>query len=149
MRVTRSGPNRRNMRGGTRHTGTRRAQRRDAREHRVRAGAPSIRHDWRCHICGQWYSNYRGRNAIHLKFCKKRRAERIALDKRRQLLMQAPLPTPDSFTRASTPDPALPGPSWTLQSPTREPSIGMQEYNQPEDQLELGPGDGNPGDVAQ
>ena len=87
---------------GTRNVTARRAQRREAREQRVRAGAPSARHDWRCPICRQWFSRYRGRDVIHLRYCEVNRAVQVALDERMQLA-QTPLPSPDHFTPRSTP----------------------------------------------
>ena len=105
---------------GTRNTTARRTQRREAREQRVRAGAPSARHDWRCPICRQWFSRYRSRDIIHLRHCKTNRAVQAALDER--MRAWTPLPSPDSFTpRSSTPQP---GPSRISQSPrTRGSSV--------------------------
>ena len=101
---------------GTRYTNVRRSQRRDAREHRVYAGVPSVRHDWRCPMCREWYSNYHGRNLIHYEHCKKKRAkQQVAREEARRA--HAPLPSPDCFTPDSTP-----GPTSTLQLPTREHS---------------------------
>jgi len=102
----------------TRYTSARRTQRREAREQRIRAGAPSVRHDWRCPLCKQWYSKYRSRNLIHLRCCEKSHAKLAALEKKRRT--QTPLPSPDPFTPRSTPDSTSalqPGPSRVTQSP--------------------------------
>lgn len=89
----------------TGYTSARRAQRRNAREERILAGEPSVTQDWRCPVCRQWYSKYRSRNMIHLRHCKRKRAEWVALEERRRA--QTPLPSPDYFSPRSTPDPAF------------------------------------------
>ena len=110
---------------GTRNTTARRNQRREAREQRVRAGAPSVRHDWRCPLCMQWYSKYRGRDVVHLRHCKKNHAVQAALEEGKRV--RTPLPSPDHFTPRSTPDSISayqPGASGAPRSPgTRESSV--------------------------
>ena len=110
----------------TRSTTARRNQHREARAQRVRAGVPSVRHDWRCPLCMQWYSKYRGRDIVHLRHCEKKHKIQAALEERRRA--RTPLPSPDRFTPRSTPDlmtlALQPGPSRVPRSPgTRESSV--------------------------
>lgn len=86
----------------TRHTSSRRIKRRNEREQRVLAGAPTATLDWRCPLCLEWYSNFCGRNILHLRHCEGKQAERAALEERRRA--QTPLPSPDYFSPHSTPD---------------------------------------------
>lgn len=97
-----SGPRHTEIMKNTRHTSSRRIQRRNEREQRVLAGEPAATLDWRCPLCDVWYSNFRGRNIIHLRSCKKKRADRAALEERRRA--QTPPPSPDYFSPRSTPD---------------------------------------------
>ena len=110
---------------GTPYTSAKRTQRRYEQSEWVLARQPSIRHDWQCHICHKWYSNYCSRNNIHLRCCERKEAKRIAHEERRRALIVS-LPSPDPFfPRASTPDaiPTVP------QSPVQEPST-MRDVEQ-------------------
>ena len=98
------------------YTSARRTQRRYERDERVRAGRPSPKLDWRCHICEQWFSNYRNRNITHLRHCEKKRAKRIEREEIRRARI-APLPSPDRFSPCSSLD-TTPGP--VSRSPTRD-----------------------------
>lgn len=113
-----SAPGRAETMEGTRYTNARRTQRRDVREQRVHARAPSVRLDWRCPICMEWYSRYRGRNTIHLQHCERKQAEQIVREERRRA--QTPLPSPDSFGTAPH---STPGQTSIPRSPTRKASI--------------------------
>ena len=126
----------------TRYTTTRRAQRRNAREQRVDAGIPSATLDWRCPVCKGWYSNYRGRNFIHLQYCKKKRKKQIA--RRESQRVQIPLPSPDPFTPHTTPDSTS-----VPQSPTfQEPLITGERGSEPPVVDEVLMGDENSGKSA-
>lgn len=86
---------------GAPYPSARRTQRKHERNKRVRAGVPSIRHDWQCHICHKWCSNYRGRNLLHLQSCELKEAERVAHEERRRARIVA-LPSPVRFHPYST-----------------------------------------------
>ena len=78
------------MKARTAYTSARRIQRQIERMKRVRAGVPNARLDWKCPVCKGWYSNYRGRNTIHLRHCEKKRGEQSASEMIRRRV-QAPL----------------------------------------------------------
>ena len=56
-------------------------------------------------MCKEWYSNFRGRNIVHLQHCERKRAEQVALEELRNRA-QSPLPSPDYFAPRSTPSDA-------------------------------------------
>ena len=112
----------------TRYTSAKRTQRRHERDERVRAGVPSVKLDWQCHICQGWYSNYRNHSLVHLQHCEKKEAARIASEERRTQV--APLPSPDRRSPFSSLNATS-----ISRSPTREASsVGHAE--QGEDTLE-------------
>src|ERR1700679_702967 len=96
-------------------------QRRNEREERVRTGVHVGYDDWRCHICGKWYSKYRGRSGIHLRHCEAKLAKQITREEMRRSRRIAPLPSPDPFPPYET----IPDTTDSEQStpPTREPSV--------------------------
>jgi hypothetical protein len=102
---------------GIPNASAKRTQRQYERKERIRAGAPSARHDWQCHICREWYSNYRGRYLMHLRHCERKEARRIAREERTCRAQMAPLPSPDRFP------PYYPTLEELSRSPTQDSSI--------------------------
>ena len=133
-----SGPRHTEIMKNTRRTSSRRIQRRNEREQRVLAGEPTATLDWRCPLCHEWYSNFCGRNIIHLRHCKKKQAEWAALEERRQA--QTPLPSPDYFSPRSTPDLAsIPqSPSPNQAGPSTAGGDQQDQYDDPPELLALG-----------
>ena len=101
----------------TRSKNARRVQNREEREERVRTGKTSARHDYRCPLCGEWFSRYRNRHGLHRAHCERKQALRMVQMERK--MARTSVPPPDDFTPEPTVNPS-PGPS-APHSPTPVP----------------------------